>query len=152
MSWADVLQHESEVAKLWDSTTIGWESRKLIGSAVDSFNHDPDIKKVENLSKILDKLDAKNRETLDAEIGLKKATYYDKLKAGLDAERTLLTQKTTITDALDDYMEVDAPSTVGVKLDNDMLDDYVTVADDEETARAIRIQNAMAFLNSCKPY
>ena len=147
MPWSDVLSHKSDLVKLWDGTPIGWKTRELIGNAVDSVEFDPALKKVENLARILEKMPTAERETLEAEIGMKKASYYDKLKAGLDAEHAFIQQKNT----LDDYMEVD-PAPISVKEDPS-FDDYVVVPDTEDIEMQKRVADAHSWLNSlhCDP-
>jgi len=141
-SWAAVQSRADEAATIWDKKgSIGWSLRNAIGEAADGFLFDPEAKKADQLAHILDKVsspEAKN--ALEQAIGLKKSSWFDKLKAGIEEEQAMLGSA-----AFDAYME-EEPKEIKVKkepvVDTMDLDAY------EEPAVSSSAQAALSFLDS----
>jgi hypothetical protein len=148
MSWSLVTKNADSISKIWEENSIGWDIRQLIGSALDSVNLDSTQKKTTQLTNLLEKMSPADRQVIEDKIGMKKTTYFDKLKAGLDAEREFL-KNIASNDVLDDYMDIDKPTTIQAKEEGvTHFDDYVDLVDDEEAAMQKRIADALAFLNT----
>jgi hypothetical protein len=139
-NWNAVQAREAEAAAIWDKKgSIGWNARKLIGTAADGFIYDADAKKAENLNRILEKMNVGAREELEPTIGIQKTKFFDRLKAGFDEEQALVGVA-----AFDDYMDVQEPAPVQVKKET-VVDTMDLDAYDEVPSG---VQAALNFLES----
>lgn len=140
-SWAAVQSRADEAASIWDKKgSIGWSLRNAIGAAADGFLYDPEAKKADQLAHILDKVaPSEAKDALEQAIGMKKSSWFDKLKAGIEEEQAMLGSS-----AFDAYMEETPVVEVKKEPDVDAMD---LDAYEEVSSSA---QAALNFLDSLK--
>jgi hypothetical protein len=140
-SWAAVQSRADEAATIWDKKgSIGWSLRNAIGEAADGFLYDPEAKKADQLAHILDKVNSPEaKNALEQAIGLKKSSWFDKLKAGIEEEQAMLGSA-----AFDAYME-EEPKEINVK--KEPLVDAMDLDAYEEPAVSSSAQAALSFLD-----
>lgn len=135
MSWQTIESQAELFAPIWNKRgSIGWDVRKAIGSAADGFVYDEKAKKGDQLTAILDKVAPEQKEFVESAIGLKRTVFFDKLKSGLDEEKS-----SEPRDALGDYAIKSEP------VDAMDLDAY-----GEKSSEVIpeSVNSALAFLES----
>jgi hypothetical protein len=137
MSWQAVESRPEVFAPVWEKKgSITWEVRKAIGSATDEFVYDEKAKKGDNLARILEKVAPECKDVVESAIGLKRTVFFDKLKSGLDEEKTLLAESTD--NHLADYVLKTEPVDA---MDLDSYGQPVEIASES-------VDSTLAFLDS----
>jgi len=126
--------------ELWTTAPLNLQIREILTPVLAGFTHDASISKPKNLEVLLSKLsDPAQREQIDAAVGMKKNSFYDKVCAAYQREQELAAPTN-----FDSFVEV--------KKEDPMEEDdaFAHFAEPEETPYQREMREADEILASIK--